>query len=314
MGITTGIVSAKVLNVRPEASTEKSPIGQLQRGSTVQILEKLNEWYRIRAGQLTGYVASDYLTIVDPSPVADYLWEMADLQTAALEPPSGKMIPLLSRHTAAQRTAAMTWNSQGGLLQVLSDIIAIKPSCAVAVLCVESGDSGFGTDGRMIIRFENHIFWNQWGKLHPDSFNAHFRFNPQKNWLGHQFRENAADPWIAFHGTQAQEWKVLSYARNFEENAALNATSMGAAQIMGFNSARLGYDTVKDMYDHFSTDIRYQVLGLFDFLRGPGTTSPMIEALQRQDYTQFASYYNGPAQAPIYGARIENHVKAFESL
>jgi len=36
-----------------------------------------------------------------------------------------------------------------------------------------------------------------------------------------------------------------------------------------------------------------------------GSTSPMIEALQREDYTGFASIYNGPGQAPVYGARIE---------
>jgi hypothetical protein len=40
----------------------------------------------------------------------------------------------------------------------------------------------------------------------------------------------------------------------------------------------------------------------------------MIEALQMMDYTRFASFYNGPGQAPVYGARIESYVRAFNSL
>jgi hypothetical protein len=68
------------------------------------------------------------------------------------------------------------------------------------------------------------------------------------------------------------------------------------------------------MFTNFSTDIRFHILGLFNFLRGPGTTSNMIEALQRENYVQFASYYNGQGQAPVYGARIESYVKAFERL
>jgi hypothetical protein len=89
---------------------------------------------------------------------------------------------------------------------------------------------------------------------------------------------------------------------------------MGGPQIMGFNSARIGYDSVEEMFTNFSADIRFHILGLFDFLRGPGTTSPIIEALQRQNYVQFASFYNGKGQAPVYGARIESYVQAFESI
>jgi hypothetical protein len=94
----------------------------------------------------------------------------------------------------------------------------------------------------------------------------------------------------------------------------MNAISMGGPQIMGFNSAAIGYGSVREMFDNFSSDIRYQILGLFDFLRGAGSTSKMIEALQMHDYTRFASYYNGSGQAPVYGARIEGFAKAFRTL
>ncbi len=314
MATRTGMVTAKSLNVRPEPSTDKPPIASLARGTRVELLETAGGWYRIRSGEVTGYVSGDYVTVIDETPVADYLWEMETLQTARMSPPPEKAIPLLPRLNASQKMVAGVWNRQGGLLQVLCDIIGVAPAAAVAVFCVESGGEGFGPDNRMIIRFENHIFWNQWGKNNPDTFNAHFRYNPQKRWLGHQFREDPSGAWGEFHGSQKGEWQVLTYARSLDENAALCSISMGGPQIMGFNSARLGYDSAREMFDRFSSDIRYQILGLFDFLRGHGSTSSMIQALQREDYTGFASGYNGSGQAPVYGARIESYVNAFRSL
>ncbi|MSM38801.1 MAG: DUF3380 domain-containing protein [Geobacter sp.] len=310
----TGLVTAKSLNVRPEPSTGKPPVASLARGAKVELLETVGGWYRIKAGAVSGYVSADYITVVDATPVADYLWEMEALRTAQLTPPAEKAITVLSKHTAAQKMTAGIWNRQGGLLEILCGIIEVAPACGVAVLCVESGGAGFDANNRMIIRFENHIFWNLWGKKNPDTFNAHFRYNPQKKWLGHQFRQDAAGAWADFHGSQDGEWRVLDFARSLNENAALNAISMGGPQVMGFNCSRLGYDSAREMFDRFSSDIRYQILGLFDFLRGHGSTSAMIEALQHEDYVRFASLYNGPGQAPVYGARIESYVKAFSSL
>lgn len=310
----TGLVNTRSLNVRPEPSTDRPPVGTLGKGDRVEIIEKAGGWYRIKTGSLSGYVSGDYITIVDDTPVSDYLWEMGSLVTAQLEPTEGKVITVLAKHTAAQKMAAKTWNGQGGLLEILCGIIDVEPACAVALLCVESGGAGFDAGRRMIIRFENHIFWNQWGKNNPALFNAHFTFNQQKKWLGHRFREDAGGTWVDFHGSQDGEWKAFGLARKLDENSAMNAISMGGPQIMGFNCSRIGYGSVREMFDNFSGNIRYQVLGLFDFLRGAGSTSVMIEALQMKDYTRFASYYNGPGQAPVYGARIESYVKAFNSL
>ena len=310
----TGLVTAKSLNVRPGPSTGEPPLASLTRGTRVDLLDTVGGWYRIRAGAVSGYVLADYVTVVDETPVADYLWEMETLRTTPMAPPPEKEISILSRHTAAQKMAAGIWNRQGGLLEILCGIIDVAPASAVAVLCVESGGAGFDADNRMIIRFENHIFWNLWGKNKQHTFDAHFRFNAGKKWLGHQFRKDPSSAWGDFHGSQDGEWRVLDFARGLNGNAALNSISMGGPQIMGFNCARLGYDSAREMFEKFSADIRFQVLGLFDFLRGHGSTSSMIEALKREDYVRFASLYNGPGQAPIYGARIEGYVNAFMGL
>jgi len=56
----------------------------------------------------------------------------------------------------------------------------------------------------------------------------------------------------------------------------------------------------------FSKDIRYHILGLFDFL------SPrMIKYLRNQEFVNFAMYYNGKGQARRYGKWIQDHYEAF---
>jgi hypothetical protein len=309
-----GNVTASVLNVRPEPSTRKAPIGKLKRGTAVTILEKMNSWYKIRAERIEGFVHGDYVTIKEANPAAGFLCEQEDLRTMTLEPPDAERIDIQPGFSSRQKTVARTWNSQGGLLTALSDIIDVDTGAAVAVLCVESRGRGFSADGRMIIRFENHIFWRQWGKDHTDVFDDHFRFNPEKKWKNHEFRDHAAEPWARFHGNQNQEWRVLEFARALNEPAALRSISMGGPQIMGFNHPRIGYDSVREMFDAFQSDIKYQILGLFDFLKGPGTTSPMIEALQRKKFEVFASFYNGQGQAAQYGDLIEDYYGIFNAL
>ncbi len=52
----------------------------------------------------------------------------------------------------------------------------------------------------------------------------------------------------------------------------------------------------------------------FLFVKGPGTTSPMLEALRRKRFEEFASRYNGPGRAAEYGGRIQGYFEAFEAV
>lgn len=309
-----GSVTASILNVRPEPSTRKRPVGKLKRGTAVKILQKTNSWYKIQTERIEGFVHGDYVTIQEDNPTAGFLFEQEDLRTISLEPPGAERINIQPGFSYRQKVAARTWNGQGGLLNALSDIIEVDAAAAVAVLCVESRGRGFGPDGRMLIRFENHVFRRQWGKDHTDVFDAHFRFSLEKRWKNHEFREHTTEIWIRFHGNQKQEWRVLELARALNEPAAMRSISMGGPQIMGFNHPRIGYDSVREMFNAFQLDIRYQILGLFDFLKGPGTTSPMIEALQRKKFEIFASCYNGPGQAAQYGDLIEDYFEISNTL
>ena len=310
----TAVVTAKTLNLRPEPSTRKKPIGKLGRGTEVEIVETLEHWYKVQTKQGVGYVHGDYVTVLDHSPCLGFLHERDDLKAIPLEPAAVQQIDVGADFSASQKGIVRTWNRQGGILGVLSDVLEIEPAASIAVLYTESAGRGFGADGRMIIRFENHVFWRRWGKKNPEVFNQHFKFNDRKSWQGHLFRATPTGTWQKFHGKQSQEWKVLNFARDLDDDAALRSISMGGPQIMGFNHSAIGYETPREMFDNFQADVRYHVLGLFDFLKGAGCTSPMLEALRRKKFEDFAARYNGPGQASVYGHRIEKYYDMFQAL
>jgi hypothetical protein len=129
---------------------------------------------------------------------------------------------------------AETWNQFGGLLDPLCASIKVSPAQAVAVLIVESGGTGFKGE-RMIIRFENHIFYDYRGKKNRTLFDKHFRYDPAARWRGHMYSDGFSAFVPVHNGGQDSEWRVFEAACRLDENAALQSISMGAPQIMGFN-------------------------------------------------------------------------------
>jgi hypothetical protein len=314
MANASGVVTASSLNVRREPSTDsKPPEGNVARGAAVEILEQRSGWYRIRSGSLSGWVFGDFVRLRDVQPVIGFLCVDPLLCETPLEPAAGERINPAAVTAAERRSVAETWNRYGGLLRALGSTIGVHPAAATAVLVTESNGKAF-VDGRMVIRFENHIFHNQWGKLNPQLFANHFSFNAAKRWTEHKFRADPTAAWATFHGNQSNEWRVFEFARGLNESAAMRSISMGAPQIMGFNHATIGYDSVQEMFNRFQADERFQILGMFDFIKGASSTSPMIQALQRGDFEQFATRYNGPGQAQVYGSRIRSHTEALRSL
>lgn len=309
----TAIVTASSLNVRTAPDVSSTRLTALPRDTVVEVKERVGGWYRIRHGAVEGFVSGDYLRLQLPAAGAGFLAARDDLRAVPLQPPHSETIQLGPHATRSERSVAATWNSFGGLLRPLSETIGIPTPAAVSVLCVESGGQGY-VDGRMVIRFENHVFFDHWGKRNPARFAAHFTFDRARRWQGHKFRPGNSGPFAAFHGDQKAEWRVFDFARTLSEPAAMRSISMGAPQIMGFNHAMIGYDSVREMFDAFSSDVRFQILGLFDFIKGSGSSSRMVQALERGQFDQFATLYNGPGQAAIYGDRIRSHCEAVSGL
>ena len=305
-----GVVTADRLNLRSSASPAGDVLALLQQGTRVEVLDSSGDWFQVRADGQEGFVKGDFVSMQAETFDARFLVADEKLRSVSLAP--GSSVDAASA-AEAQRQVADAWNRYGGLLEPLAGRIQVPPAAAVAILCVESSGDGFDANGRMIIRFENHIFYNLWGKQNPDAFAKHFRFDPDKHWLGHQF---AGDDGVfkACHQGQNNEWQVFDYACALDRNGAVSSISMGAPQIMGFNHAAIGYVSAEAMFEAFKGDARYQLLGMFDFIRGAGGGSPMVQALQQGSYESFAMRYNGSGQAPLYGARIKERVEAFQAL
>lgn len=311
----TAVVTASVLNFRRDPSIDHPPLGRLQRGTRIDILEPRGAWYRVRTDLGEGFVHGDFVTILDDDPAVGFLHERDDLKNVPLEVDEADRLATSPGHGFKERTVVRTWNGKGGLLGILSELVRVADGASMAVLLVESSGSGFGADGRLKIRFENHIFWSRWGRDHPDVFDRHFRFDPSRRWQGHRFRADAQGDWRDFHEEgQVGEWRAFEHALGLADMAALSSISMGASQVMGFNHHLIGYGSPRAMFDRFREHERFHILGLFDFVKGPGTTSPMLEALRRRQFTEFATHYNGSGQAAKYGGMIQEYFALFENL
>ena len=313
---TPGIVTATRLNVRRSTTTRDDPIGTLLRGEDVSILRREGDWLLIRFNDGQAYVYGEYVRVLEEMPADVFLFERRRYRNIEIAARSGSK---LRGKSARERQVAAVWNRFGGLLQPLCSDLKMDTGAAVAVICVESSGKGFAADGRMLIRFENHIFWKHWGQHHADIFNLHFKYSARARWKAHKFRETVNSKWQNIHTRNGQnmEWQAFEYAYSLDRRAALFSISMGLPQIMGFNYARIGYDAVEEMFNNFSNPERgnrFQLLGMFDFIRGPGSDSDMLEMLRRKQFEKFASMYNGPGQAAKYGDRIEQYYETFLSL
>lgn len=304
------------LNLRTGPSTADAVQQTLPSGTPITVLERRGDWLRVRvaASGKEGFVSAKYVRLPTAAVVSGFLCADPALAAASLAPPARKKGAPGSGDAGV--VAARIWNAYGGLLSSIAGCLGIEPEAGVAVMAVESGGTAF-VDGRMVIRFENHIFFEQWGRQNPAAFAEHFRYSAAARWKGHEFRARAEDAWKSFHGKQSGEWEVFRFAESLDRKGARMSISMGLPQVMGFNFARLGFGSVDEMFDAFAAPAsgeRAQVTGMFDFIKGPKTTSAMVDALRGRDWAGFAKGYNGSGQAAAYGARLGTAYQAARGL
>jgi hypothetical protein len=289
------------VNLRSGPSTESTVITRLPHETMVQILGQVNDWLFVMTQGEAGYLRQDL--VVESSKTAPVQPAISSLTTVQpIVAPPGASWQML--------TVINAWNRFGDQIVTWATSLGIDPGVAVAVLAAESGGATHSPDGRMIIRFENHIFFQEWGQEHQEQFHQHFRFDPTTPWQGHQWNPGDGN-WRAVHtNNQSSEWAAFDFARALDERAAMSAISMGAPQIMGFNHEDIGYSTVQAMFQAFQSDPRSQIQGFFDFVRAKGA----VEAMRDQNFFEFAKLYNGAGQAADYETIIRNRLALFQSL
>ncbi|MDM8531385.1 N-acetylmuramidase domain-containing protein [Anaerolineales bacterium HSG25] len=307
------------LNLRAGPSTNHEVITILETNAPLALISQQGDWLQVLAsGQQKGFTHRDFVIRGSEGVPLGFLSSVgqSDLTSLPLEPSADQQAITGPESTSQQRMAAKTWNRYGGLLIPLAERLNIDPKVAAAVLTIESSGNSFGSDGRMIIRFENHIFYEKWGKENENWFDQHFRFDWSRSWQGHKWRKPSAgdDDWQSFHDKQTSEWELFEFACSLDDTAAKLSISMGAPQIMGFNHTLLGFEAVQHMFTAFSASAHHQIIGFFDFVQGPGTHSRRMLALQNLDFNSFAAMYNGPGQAAFYGGRIRNIYEALQKI
>jgi len=152
-----------------------------------------------------------------------------------------------------------------------------------SVIRVESSGHGFSPlTGRIIIQFEPTWFKREFAdwKNHSD---------------GHTWVNNGV-------GNQTDEWKAFNDAFAINANAAMEATSIGLMQVMGFHWKDLGFTSVGAMWDFAKESEANQVALGIRFIK----TIPKLDtALKNKDWATFAYYYNGSGYAKFnYDSRL----------
>lgn len=164
-----------------------------------------------------------------------------------------------------------------------------------SVLCVESsGARPFGYNNYPILRFELHEFARRASNQEDASkISYYFAFGKNKNLQHYYVFDNV---YADIHSSQENEVIALTIARTINEKAALESTSYGVAQIMGFNHKRVGYASVKEMYEaSFLPENQYRMF--FNFIT---TNKSLLEAIKNQDIESFIKMYNGPGLIELY--------------
>jgi len=142
-----------------------------------------------------------------------------------------------------------------------------------SLVVVETNGFGFFADRRPQILFERHIFQARTGgsysAAHPDISN----------------------PQPGGYAVGAAEYDRLARAMLLDERAALESTSWGLGQVMGFNATSVGYADVYAMVSAMVAGEGAQLQAVAQFIAGNPALSRAVTA---RDWANVALHYNGP--------------------
>lgn len=149
----------------------------------------------------------------------------------------------------------------------------LEPASLAAFIEVESGGKGFDSNtGKILIQFEPVWF----KRLSP--------YTPSGKWS-----VNKVD-------VQSKEWIAFNDAFSKNSDKAMQATSIGLGQIMGFHYKRLGYKNVGEMWDDAKKGLEKQIEQIAKFIL---TDKNLLFALKTGDWHKVATIYNGSGYKEI---------------
>ena len=171
-----------------------------------------------------------------------------------------------------------------------------EPAVMLAFLSVETGGKGFDeATGKIIIQFE------------PAWFKRKAPYAPSGLWSLNKIDR------------QKQEWIAFNDAYGKNRDAAMESTSIGLGQIMGFHYKRLGYFSVGEMWDDAKKGLDQQFKQLEKFI---STDKVLQSAIRSKNWGMIATLYNGAGYKKLaqkygrepYDVSMEKAYKVFKEI
>jgi peptidoglycan hydrolase-like protein with peptidoglycan-binding domain len=179
-----------------------------------------------------------------------------------------------------------------------AQVLSVATATLQAIAATESSGSGFFPDGTCEIRFERHIMLAQL---------AAAKGQLTANALVNRF-PSVVNPVPG--GYSANPYDQLNLALTIDQTCALASTSWGMFQIMGFNFASCGYDTVQAYVADMKTSETLQLNAIVNFCKVTDG-GQLLTALQAESWDDVARIYNGPDAVASYSAQLQRNYSEF---
>jgi len=178
-----------------------------------------------------------------------------------------------------------------------TDIAAIK-----AFAEVESAGDGFLPDGRPRILFERHIMRRELYRL---------GWSAEKVAGAYTRNPNLVNPATGGYKGGSAEWLRMDLAAFLSREAALKSASWGKFQIMGFNHALVGFDSVQAFVNAMYANEANHLAAFVQFVKGDAV---MCNAIKTHDWRTLARRYNGVGYAiNEYDKKLANAYAKFST-
>ncbi|WP_080427614.1 N-acetylmuramidase family protein [Burkholderia ubonensis] len=176
-------------------------------------------------------------------------------------------------------------------LPCAADRLQVDIASIRAVNEVESHGAGFLPDGQPVILYERHVMYRQLVAAGMDAKALAVKYPALVNPKRGGYAGNAA------------EYARLANASQISTTCALEATSWGVFQIMGFHWKALGYPDVFAFVDAMKDSEAEQLEAFVRFILADNT---LLAALRGRKWVKFAELYNDRAYAEnLYDVKLE---------
>ena len=167
-----------------------------------------------------------------------------------------------------------------------------------SILKIESGETAFDPDTKYpLVRLELHILMNSLNAQERAVAANHFRFKPGvRQWSAgaQEFLDPGDRTWkVLEYGGQFLRLAAISAAYNMFGDRAMQATSIGIGQIMGFHYRRLGFKSAQEMFEFAAVSEENQVEMMAKFIQ---SDQRLLSSIKSGDAEGFAMAWNGSGQ------------------